>query len=119
MDPNAPGARAHINDVGQRAREESDELQASADYGWNCQEASGVNSTSGLCNPTPAAMIDSVFSYGRPSRIGVDVTNCNSIMVGAFVPNGVWPAAYNGKYIIADFVCNSLFVIPTTGRLMQ
>ena len=115
MDSNATGTRAYINDVGQGAREEVDELQSGADYGWNCREANGVNSTSGPCNPTPTGMVDPVFSYGRTNGQGVDVTNCTSITGGAFVPDGVWPAAYNGKYLIADFVCNSLFIIPTTG----
>ena len=115
MDSNATATRAYLNDVGQGAREEVDELQAGADYGWNCREANGVNSTSGLCNPTPTAMVDPVFSYGRTNGQGVDVTNCTSITGGAFVPNGVWPAAYNGKYVIADYVCGGLFMIPTTG----
>ncbi len=115
MDSNATGTRAYINDVGQGAREEVDELQSGADYGWNCREANGVNSTSGRCNPTPPTMVDPVFSYGRTNGQGVNVTNCTSITGGAFVPNGVWPAAYNGKYVIADFVCRSLFTIPTTG----
>lgn len=115
MDSNASGVRAYINDVGQGAREEVDELQSGADYGWNCREANGVNSSSGPCNPPPPAMVDPVFSYGRTNGQGVDVTNCTSITGGAFVPNGVWPAAYNGKYLIADYVCKSLFIIPATG----
>ncbi len=115
MDSNATGTRVYINDVGQSGREEVDELQPGADYGWNCREANLVNSTSGLCNPTPLSMVDPVFSYGRTNGQGLDVTNCVSITGGAFVPNGVWPAAYDGKYLIADYGCNSLFMIPTTG----
>lgn len=115
MDSNATATRFYINDVGQGLREEVDELQRGADYGWNCREANVVNNTGGPCNPVPAAMVDPVFSYGRTAGLGVDVTNCASITGGAFVPNGIWPAAYNDKYLIADFVCGGIFVIATTG----
>ena len=28
---------------------------------------------------------------------------------GAFVPNGVWPASYDGSYLFGDYVCNKIF----------
>ena len=46
---------------------------------------------------------------------GTTVSGCNSITGGAFVPNGVWPAAYNGTYLLADYICGAMFRIPTTG----
>ena len=115
MDPNASGTHAYINDVGQNLREEVDELQHCADYGWNCREAALVNSTTGPCNPTPPGMVDPIFSYGRSVGQGVNIASCASITGGAFVPNGVWPAAYNNTYLLADFICGGVFLIPTTG----
>ena len=115
MNPNASGTHAYINDVGQNLREEVDELQHGADYGWNCREATLVNSTAGPCNPTPPGMVDPIFSYGRSVGQGVNIACCASITGGAFVPNGVWPAAYNNTYLLADFICGGVFLIPTTG----
>jgi PKD repeat protein len=37
------------------------------------------------------------------------VSNCAAITGGAFVPDGVWPAAYNNQYLFADYVCGSVF----------
>ena len=36
-------------------------------------------------------------------------TGCSSITGGAFVPNGVWPAAYDNSYLYGDFVCGKIF----------
>jgi glucose/arabinose dehydrogenase/PKD repeat protein len=107
FDPNASGTRLFINDVGQGAREEIDLGQAGADYGWNCREGTLVNSTSGACNPTPPAMVDPIFEYGRGALGGT--SGCASITGGAFVPHGVWPPAYDGTYLFADFVCGWIF----------
>jgi len=43
-----------------------------------------------------------VFYYGH-------VDGCSSITGGAFVPNGVWPADFDGAYLFADYVCGSIF----------
>jgi glucose/arabinose dehydrogenase len=109
FDPNAAGTRFFINDVGQRAREEIDLGQAGADYGWNCREGTLTNSTSGKCSPTPPNLVDPIYEYGRGS-------GCAAITGGAFVPNGVWPAQYNGQYLFSDYVCGSLFQLaPAAG----
>jgi glucose/arabinose dehydrogenase/PKD repeat protein len=107
FDPNAPGTRLFIDDVGQGAREEIDLGQAGADYGWNCREGTRVNSTTGACSPTPPGMVDPIFDYGRGS-LG-STSGCASITGGAFVPSGVWPAAYDGAYLFADYVCGWIF----------
>ena len=107
FDPNAAGTRLFVNDVGQGAREEIDLGQAGADYGWNCREGTRVNSTSGACSPTPPAMVDPIFDYDRGAIGGT--SGCASITGGAFVPSGVWPAAYNGAYLFADYVCGWIF----------
>lgn len=114
MDPNSSGTRVFVNDVGQGVREEIDELSAGLDYGWNCREGTRVNSTTGKCSPTPAGMRDPFFEYshGATPVPGTSISGCNSITGGAFVPNGVWPAEYDGTYLFADYVCGAIFRIP-------
>ncbi|MBK9712332.1 MAG: PQQ-dependent sugar dehydrogenase [Kouleothrix sp.] len=103
-----PGTSAfYINDVGQNAWEEIDQGQKGADYGWNCREGRHVNSTTGKCSPAPADMVDPIYDYQHGS--------CNSITGGAFVPPGVWPAAYDGAYLFADFVCGKIFRLTSSG----
>ncbi|HYN42695.1 MAG TPA: PQQ-dependent sugar dehydrogenase, partial [Thermoanaerobaculia bacterium] len=117
MDPNAAGTRIFVNDVGQGAREEIDELASGIDYGWNCREGTFVNSTTGKCSPTPAGMRDPFFEYPHGSSVvpGTSISGCNSITGGTFVPNGVWPAAYDGTYLFADYVCGAVFRVPAAG----
>ena len=92
FDPNAPGTRFFINDVGQGACEEIDLGQSGADYGWNCREGAHTNITGGACSPTPAGMIDPIFEYHHGDSIpGTTAGNCGAITGGAFVPNGIWP----------------------------
>ena len=40
---------------------------------------------------------------------------CTSITAGAFVPDGVWPAQYDGSYLYGDFVCGQLFQLVPDG----
>jgi glucose/arabinose dehydrogenase len=109
FDPNAAGTRFYVNDVGQGAWEEIDLGQAGADYGWNCREGAHTNSTSGKCNPTPPGMVDPIYEYGHG-------TGCASITGGAFVPGSIgWPAAYDGKYLFADYVCGKIFRLDPAG----
>lgn len=102
MDPNAAGTRFFINDVGQHSYEEIDEGLAGADYGWPCREAGHNLSTISACNPMPAGLTEPVYEYAHS-------TGCSSITGGAFVPNGVWPAEYNGEYLYADYMCGKIF----------
>ncbi len=117
MDPNAAATRFYINDVGQGVWEEVDEGQAGADYGWYCREGAHDNSTTGKCNPRPPAMVDPLFEYthGGTNVPGTAISGCNSITGGAFVPNGVWPSAFDATYLLADYICGAVFRIPTTG----
>lgn len=112
FDPNAATTRLFINDVGQNAREEIDLGQAGADYGWPCREGTIANSTTGQCNPAPPGMVGPIYDYGRGGVIGTSANGCASITGGAFVPNGVWPANYDGAYLFADYVCGWIFRLP-------
>ncbi len=109
MDPNAANTRFFINDVGQGAREEIDESRAGADYGWPCREGSVAN---GAVNCTAPGAVGPYFDYGRSAtQGGLSTGGCASITGGAFVPNGVWPASYAGRFLFSDYVCGGIFSI--------
>ena len=108
FDPNATGTVFHINDVGQNAWEEIDLGTAGADYGWNVREGHCPNGATTNCQPPPGGMTDPIFDYGRSDT-------CASITGGAFVPKGVWPAAYQGRYLFADYVCGRIFRLDANG----
>ena len=108
FDPNAAGTRFYVNDVGQNAWEEIDLGLAGADYGWNVREGFCVNGSTTTCGAAPAGMTNPIYAYGRGD-------GCASITGGAFVPNGVWPAEYDGKYLFADYVCGGIFRLDPSG----
>ena len=108
FDPNAATTRFHINDVGQSTWEEIDLGTAGADYGWNVREGHCANGSTTSCGAPPAGMTNPIFDYGRAD-------GCRSITGGAFVPNGVWPAAYQGKYLFADYGCGKIFRLDPSG----
>jgi glucose/arabinose dehydrogenase len=96
----------YINDVGQNTWEEIDLGQIGADYGWNCREGAHTYIN---CNPLPPNMIDPIYEYNH--NIG-----CNVITGGAFVPNGVWPSAYDDHYLFTDAGCGRIWRLdPITG----
>jgi glucose/arabinose dehydrogenase len=112
MDPNAAGTRFFIDDVGQSTREEIDLGQAGADYGWNCKEGALVT---GKCGSVPPGAVDPIYDYGRGAVPGTTASGCGSITGGAFVPDGIWPAGYDGTYLFADFVCGWIFRLSAAG----
>ena len=108
FDPTAPGTRLYINDVGQSRWEEVDLGTAGADYGWNVREGHCAIGSITDCGPPPPGMTNPIFSYGRGD-------GCGSITGGAFVPSGVWPAEYQGRYLFADFNCGKIFRLDPNG----
>lgn len=113
MDPGASGTRFFINDVGQDLWEEIDEGAAGADYGWNSCEGNHLRNQSGAC-PAGNGYTGAVFDYRHGTTSGIFV-GCNSITGGAFVPAGVWPAAYSGAYIFGDYGCGKLYSLSPAG----
>ena len=109
FDPNAAGTRFYVNDVGQGAWEEIDEGVAGADYGWNVREGPCANGSTTNCGPPPAGMTNPIHAYDHAS------TGCRSITGGAFVPDGLWPATYDGAYLFGDFVCGRIFALTRAG----
>jgi glucose/arabinose dehydrogenase len=109
FDPNAAGTKFFINDVGQATWEEIDQGQAGADYGWNVREGPCARGSRTDCGPPPAGMTNPVYAYDHN-------TGCTSVTGGAFVPNGIWPAAFDNTYLYGDFVCGKIIrLTPATG----
>ncbi len=109
FDPNAASTRFFINDVGQNTWEEIDNGQAGANYGWNVREGHCENGSTINCGTPPAGMTNPIYDYGRGGS-----PSCSSITGGAFVPNGVWPAAYTGAYLFSDYACGKIFTLRET-----
>ncbi|MGH8502024.1 MAG: PQQ-dependent sugar dehydrogenase [Gammaproteobacteria bacterium] len=101
FDPNSSATRFFINDVGQNTWEEIDEGRAGADYGWNVREGF-CQRGSVTCSRTPAQFTNPIYAYGRN-------TGCSAVTGAAFVPNGHWPAQYNGNYLYSDYTCGKIF----------
>jgi glucose/arabinose dehydrogenase len=108
FDPNATTTRFYVDDVGQSTWEEIDLGTARADYGWNVREGFCANGSTTSCGPPPAGTTNPIFAYGRAD-------GCGSITGGAFVPDGVWPADYQGRYLFADYNCGKIFRLDPDG----
>lgn len=93
FDRNSGSDRFHINDVGQSTFEEVN-LGAPGNFGWPSREGSCPQGATPPCAGPTGGLIDPITAYGR-SR-GTYIT------AGAFVPDGRWPAAYDGGYLFAD-----------------
>ena len=74
-----------------------------ADYGWNIREGHCATGSTTDCGPPPAGLTNPIFDYSHAA------TGCGTITGGAFVPNGVWGAGYDGGYLYADYVCGKIF----------
>jgi glucose/arabinose dehydrogenase len=110
FDPNTPAnvTSFRINDVGQNTWEEIDAGIAGANYGWNVREGHCANGSTTFCGAPPAGYANPIFDYDHSS-------GCASITGGAFVPNGVWPAEFNGEYLFSDYVCGTIFRLEPNG----
>jgi glucose/arabinose dehydrogenase/PKD repeat protein len=109
FDPNTSGTRFYINDVGQGVWEEIDLGQAGADYGWNVREGPCANGSQTNCGPPPAGMTNPIYAYSHAQ------SGCAAITGGAFVPNGAWPASYDGAYLFGDYTCGKIFQLVSDG----
>jgi uncharacterized protein (TIGR03437 family) len=120
FNPNDGGRQFYINDVGQAAWEEVNEAIAGADYGWNTREGNCVNGSTTQCapgNPTPGGLTDPIFAYAHSALVpGTTTGNCRSITGGAFVPNGYWPAGFDGGYVFSDYICGAVFSMQRSGQ---
>ena len=94
FDPNTSDTRFFINDVGQGTREEVNESQNGANYGWPMREGRCPQGQNPPCAGPAAGLTDPVTDYSRSN--GLFITG------GAFIPNGVWPEQYDGGYLVSD-----------------
>jgi glucose/arabinose dehydrogenase len=109
FDPNASGTRFYVNDVGQSTWEEIDQGKAGADYGWNVREGFCARGSRTDCGPPPAGMTNPVYAYDHN-------TGCTAVIGGGFVPNGIWPTAFDHTYLYGDFVCGKIIrLTPAAG----
>lgn len=97
-----------VNDVGESAWEEIDLVPGGGDYGWPCREGAHPNLTTGKCSPAPPNMIDPFFEYPHGTIPGTTALGCGAITGGAWVPVGLWPSAFDGTYLFADFDCGAI-----------
>jgi glucose/arabinose dehydrogenase len=109
FDPNASGTRFYVNDVGQSTWEEIDVAQAGADYGWNVREGFCATGSTTDCGAPAAGVTNPIYAYGHDG-------SCDAITAGAFVPDGVWPAAYDGSYLFADYLCGKIWQLVPSGN---
>jgi glucose/arabinose dehydrogenase/PKD repeat protein len=109
----------YINDVGQDAWEEIDSAQIGANYGWPTREGPCDQYDAGDCGAPPAGMTNPLLSYNHNSQTGAITDGCGSITGGAFVPAGIWPAAYAGSYLFSDYVCGKIFRRAADGTLAE
>ena len=97
FDPNAP-ARASSSTTSGRTR------------GRRSISARRAPTTAGTCARARArpARRPTAAPAGRDDEPVYDYDHsagCSSVTGGAFVPNGVWPAAYDGHYLYSRLVC--------------
>jgi glucose/arabinose dehydrogenase len=107
FDPNTDTTRFFINDVGETTWEEIDQGRAGADYGWNVREGHCATDSQTDCGAPPAGMTNPIFDYPH-------TTGCAAITGGAFIPDGIWPAAYDSAYLFGDLVCGKMFALTPT-----
>ena len=94
FDPNTSATRFFIDDVGQGTREEVDEGSVGANYGWPVREGRCPQGQNPPCPGPGPGLTDPVTDYGHD--VGQFITG------GAFVPNGVWPARFDGAYLVSE-----------------
>src|SRR6185295_13108959 len=93
FDPNTGVDRFFINDVGLNTHEEIDQGGMALNYGWPIREGFCPIGQSQPCAPAQPGFTDPLTDY--PRTVG------NVITAGAFIPNGHWPAEYDGGYLFA------------------
>ncbi len=111
FDPNTGPDRFFINDVGQGTREEVDLGAIGANYGWPFREGQCPIGQNPPCpSPAlPAGFTDPITDYSR--------NDGHVITAGAFIPNGHWPAEYDGGYLFADAFSGEMWLRRSNGSV--
>jgi glucose/arabinose dehydrogenase len=109
FDPNTGATTFHINDVGQGTREEVNLGVLGANYGWPAREGQCAQGENPPCPPP-----DGGLGFTEPITDYQHGTG-NYVTGGAFVPNGAWPASFDGGYLFADGNPGSIFFRDAAG----
>lgn len=107
FDPNTSDTRFFINDVGQSTREEINEGELNANYGWPEREGQCPQGDSPPCDGPGFGLTDPIEDYGRDRGL--------YITAGAFVPDGVWPEEFDGGYLFADGAFGDIWLLDADG----
>lgn len=107
FDPNAGTDRFFINDVGQNTFEEVNLGGPNVNYGWPMREGPCPQRDTPPCPGPTAGLTDPITSYGR--SLGRSITG------GAFVPDGLWPAEFDGDYLFGDFITGQIWLMDASG----
>jgi glucose/arabinose dehydrogenase len=111
IDRNDGSDRFFINDVGQSTREEVDQGAIGANYGWPEREGQCPRGAT-----PPCAAADPASGYTEPltdypRSVGTVITG------GAFIPNGLWPSAYDGAYFFGDAGSGEIWIRHANGSV--
>jgi glucose/arabinose dehydrogenase len=109
FDPNTGPDRFFINDVGLSAHEEIDVGGIGLNYGWPAREGLCPIGQSMPCAPADPGFTDPITDY--PRSVGQVIT------AGAFIPNGHWPAEYDGGYLFADAGSGNMWLRRANGSI--
>lgn len=113
MDPNTMGkVRFFIGDVGAKVWEEINECgtdYAGANYGWTIREGPCKRDSDTKCDE--AIQFDDPIYWYSHRRF----TAGGAITGGAFVPNGVWPRAYESTYLFTDYTFGAIYHLTMGG----
>ncbi len=109
FDPNTGPDRFFINDVGQSTHEEVDVGAMGANYGWPIREGLCPLGQSPPCAPADPAFTDPITDY--PRTLGQVIT------ASAFIPNGHWPAEFDGGYLFADAGSGNMWLRKADGSI--
>ena len=101
--------RFYVNDVGQSTMEEVDVGMLGANYGWPMREGVCPQGQVPPCAGPPAGLTDPITVYGR--------TTGRSITGGAFVPDGLWPARYDGTSLFGDYLADAIWLMQPDGAV--
>lgn len=96
----------HVNGIGQNVWEEIDLGASGADLRLagargHCAQTGSATSCGGSA---ARGMTNPIHDYDRS-------TGCGSITGGAFVPDGIWPTAYEDGYLFSDYNCGRLMML--------
>jgi glucose/arabinose dehydrogenase len=109
VDRNDGSGRFFINDVGQSTFEEVDVGAVGANYGWPSREGPCPQADTPPCPGPSAGLTDPITAYGR--------TTGRFITAGAFVPDGMWPATYDGAYLFGDGGTGEIWIRRANGTV--